>query len=234
MPKRALLSKKSSKTFLDWLEGWYENLPLISFESLLKEFGREETGVISVDVVNGFCKEGNLASPRVAAIVQPVVQLLKKADALGVHHCVLLQDTHPRHSKEFEIYAPHCIEGTHESAAVPELTSLPNFANFKIIPKKTINPGIENSLPQWVQDHPNVKQFIVVGDCTDICVYLTALYLKTYSVEQNRRIHVVIPSNCVNTYDIPDGPMPHPGELLHRIFLYHMQLNGMRIVSEIA
>ncbi|HEY4491539.1 MAG TPA: isochorismatase family cysteine hydrolase, partial [Acidobacteriota bacterium] len=190
MPKRRILSKKSSEAFLNWIEGWYAELPVISFQSLLKDFGPDQIAILSVDVVNGFCKEGNLASPRVAGIVSPIVQLFKKADLLGVRHYVLLQDTHPAHSKEFEIYPPHCIEGTEESSTVHELRSLPHSANFKVITKQTINPGIEKALPQWLQENPKVAQYIVVGDCTDICVYLSALYLKTYSVETNRTLGV--------------------------------------------
>ena len=50
---------------------------------------------------------------------------------------------------------------------------------------------------------------------------------------------VIVPADCVDTYDMPVetaaeiGAMPHDAELLHAIFLYHMALNGIVIVKTI-
>jgi len=50
---------------------------------------------------------------------------------------------------------------------------------------------------------------------------------------------VIVPANCVQTWhlsveDAEDLPaMPHHGDLLHTVFLYHMALNGIEVVSEI-
>ena len=30
------------------------------------------------------------------------------------------------------------------------------------------------------------------------------------------------------------GALPHDGDLLHRLFLYHMALNGIRVVRELS
>jgi nicotinamidase-related amidase len=238
-PKKATFLRKSSEPFLDYLDHWYSALPVISFDSLLKEIPSDQTAVLSVDVVNGFCKSGNLASPRISRIVNPIVQLFRNAEEQGIRQYVLLQDTHPADSKEFQIYPPHCVEGTEESQTVQELCDLPLSRKFKVIPKRTINPGIERSLGAWLDENDALRQFLVVGDCTDICVYLLALYLKTRSVARNVAMNVVVPANCVDTFEIPMGPetnapLPHPGDLTHYFFLYHMQLNGIKVVAEIA
>ena len=79
----------------------------------------------------------------------------------------------------------------------------------------------------------------MVGDCTDICVYQLALFLKVRPILKNESSEVIVPANCVDTYDIPqemyekDRIPPHPGELIHRIFLYHMHLNGIRIYYKV-
>jgi len=61
-------------------------------------------------------------------------------------------------------------------------------------------------------------------------------------VRANERLQqcvVVVPRDCVDTYDVDiatakaRGIIAHPGELMHRIFLYHMMLNGIRIVQRI-
>ena len=239
-PRKTTFPKKKSEAFLNWLHHWYSELPVISFQSLLKDYQPDQTAIVSVDVVNGFCKEGNLSSPRVAKIIAPIIQLFKKAEQLGIHHYILLQDTHQATSKEFDIYPRHCVEGTEESRTISELVDLPHFKEFTVIPKRTINPGIEKGFPDWLSQHTQIRQFIVVGDCTDICVYLLAVYLKTYSVERDMFMNVVVPADCVDTYDIPaevissGGPLPHPGDLLHYLFLYHLQLNGIHVVAEIA
>jgi hypothetical protein len=223
--------------FLSYLDSWYSTLPAVSLSSLLKDFRSEQTALLSVDVLNGFCKEGNLASPRVASIVEPIVRLFKLAEQEGMNHYVLLQDCHQHNSKEFLIYPPHCIEYTDEAKTVSELVELPDAYKFKIFSKRTINPGLDKNFQHWLSENPSIKQFLVVGDCTDICVYLLSVFLKTWSVQQDTVFQIVIPANCVDTFDIPvvenSGTVPHPGELLHRIFLYHMHLNGMKIVSAI-
>src|SRR5262249_17912234 len=109
---------------------------------------------------------------------------------------------------------------------------------FQTLPKKTINPGIEKNLQEWLDRNDQLRQFIVVGDCTDICVYLLAIYLKTRSVEQQTHFNVVVPANCVDTYEIPvqaseKDVLPHPGDFLHVVSLYHLQVNGVQVVSAI-
>jgi hypothetical protein len=51
---------------------------------------------------------------------------------------------------------------------------------------------------------------------------------------------VLLPADCVDTYDMPMatakavGAMPHPGDFLHKVFLYHMALNGIEVVHHIG
>lgn len=56
----------------------------------------------------------------------------------------------------------------------------------------------------------------------------------------NQKERVIVPANCVDTYDLPVavakqfGAVPHDGEFLHPIFLHHMMLKGLEVVSEIV
>lgn len=237
--RKATSLRKSSESFLDFLDSWYSNLRPVSLKSLLKKFPAEQTAITCVDVVNGFCKEGNLASPRVAKIIDPIVQLLKNAEQNGINYYLLPQDNHPEHSKEFEIYPRHCVEGSFESRTVQELSDLPNSYKFNVIPKRTINPALEEQLLAWLDQNPEVCQFIVTGDCTDICIDQLSMYLKLRSIKKDKESEVIVPVNCVDTFDISmdayksDGLMPHPGDIFHIFTLYHLHLNGIRIVSAI-
>ena len=230
---------KSGEAFLNFLQDWLARLPVVTLESLLGKCGAQETALLSIDVVNGFCREGNLASPRVGRIVEPIVRLFKTAEQLGIDHYVLLQDCHPADSKEFSIYPEHCTEGSEEAKTVAELRDLPHSFKFRVFPKTTIDPSLEKEFVDWLAGHDTLRQFLVVGDCTDICVYELALFLKTRAVKRNRSSNIVVPANCVDTYDIAVEAvrgtriLPHPADVLHAVFLYHMQLNGIQIVAGI-
>jgi nicotinamidase-related amidase len=200
----------------------------------------ETVAVISVDVINGFCYEGPLASPRVAGIVPPIAALFQKAHRAGVRNFILTQDTHPEDAMEFENYPPHCIRGTVQSDTVPEFKTLPFFNLFQVMPKNSINSAIGTGLDAWLEAHPEVNTFITVGDCTDLCTYQLAMHLKLRANARNQAVRVILPVDCVDTYDLPVsvareiGAVPHHGDLLHYIFLYHMMLNGVEVTASMA
>ncbi len=56
---------------------------------------------------------------------------------------------------------------------------------------------------------------------------------------QLRGVRVIVPAECVDTYDVPVdtartlGILPHPGDLIHLLFLYHMAVNGVEIVASV-
>jgi nicotinamidase-related amidase len=224
--------------FVNWIGEWENSLPTWSLADEIDD--PSTVAVISVDVTNGFCYEGPLSSPRVAAIVHPIVRLFKRAHALRVRHFVLPQDTHDDKAVEFGSFPPHCTRGSEESEPVPEFKQLPFFDQFIIMPKNSISSSIGTELPTWLDDHPEVTTFIVVGDCTDFCIYQLAMYLRLRAnAFQRAADRVVVPVDCVDTYDITVqvadelGAFPHQADLLHLIFLYSMALNGVQVVAHI-
>lgn len=228
-----------SKPFLDWLARWEEGLPEMKLEEIVSDPAR--VALASVDLTNGFCCEGPLASPRVAGIIPATVRLFQRAYDLGVRHFLLPQDTHDADALEFLAYPPHAVGGTSESDTVDELKALPFSDSFSIIPKNSVSCDIGTDLDPWLDAHPRVTTFIVVGDCTDICVYLMAMHLRLRAnVLGVGDARVIIPADCVQTYDLSmegaaqAGALPHDGDLLHSIFLYHMALNGIEVVAHLA
>jgi nicotinamidase-related amidase len=228
-----------SKSFLDWLARWEQDLPEVGLEEIVSD--PHQVALVSVDLTRGFCCEGPLASPRVAGIIPAAVRLFRRAHDLGVRHFLLLHDTHDADALEFSAYPPHAIAGTAESELVDELKALPFSDRFVVMPKNSVSCDIGTDLGPWLEAHPAVSTFIVVGDCTDICVYLAAMYLRLRAnVFRLRGVRVVIPADCVQTYDMPVqvaeelGGFPHDGDLLHRVFLYHMALNGIEVAGHLA
>jgi nicotinamidase-related amidase len=228
-----------SNPFLDWLARWEESLPDASLGEVVSD--PAQVALVSQDMVKGFCNQGALASSRAAGIVPAVVRLLQRAHDLGTRHFLLFQDTHESDAVEFSAYPPHCVAGTQESETIDELTALPFSDLFVIMPKNSISSAIGTGLDAWLEAHPQVTDFIVVGVCTDICVYLAALYLRMRAnILRQREARIVVPADCVQTYDLPVetaaelAALPHDGDLLHRIFLYHMALNGIEVVAHLA
>ncbi len=227
-----------SQPFLEYLASWQDNLQDLPINQLISD--PDKTAVISVDMINGFCHQGPLSSPRVKAIIPPILDLLKSAWERGVRHIILTQDTHEPDAVEFGQFPPHCVRGTQESETVPEIKALPFYDQMTVVQKNSINPGLDTSLEGWVKDHPDVDTYIVVGDCTDFCIYQMAMYLRLDANARQLQRRVVVPANAVDTFDMPVeaaksvGAMPHDADLLHAIFLYHMAVNGIEVVKEIC
>src|SRR4029078_7875993 len=63
-----------SPPFLAYLEEWCNALAPLSLAEIVAG-APERVALISIDVINGFCKSGPLASERVGRIAQPVDDL---------------------------------------------------------------------------------------------------------------------------------------------------------------
>jgi nicotinamidase-related amidase len=229
---------KQIENYLDFLDGFHSNLKELPIDSLLDDPAK--TAIISVDVTNAFCCTGNLASERVAAIIDPIVELFMLAWKKGLKKIVLLHDCHTPNAKEFNAFGEHAICGTVESETVDEIKSLPFYDEMKIIEKNSINPVQNTEFGRWLEEHPEIATFIVVGDCTDLCVYQASMHLRTAANARDIERRVIIPEVCVSTYDIPVATAegspaePHPADLMHKLFLHHMKLNGIEIYKKLT
>lgn len=196
--------------------------------------------VFSADMINGFLREGPLASERVNTLTQPVVDLFTAAHDYGIRHFVLLQDTHSDATPEFRAYPPHAVRGTSESQPIPELATLPFAKRLTIIEKFSLNPAIETRFDAWLDEHPEITTAIVVGNCTDLCVYQLAMHLRMRANAKDlHTFDVIVPANAVETFDIPavagqPSGTAHPGDFFHEVFLYHMASNGVRVVRALS
>jgi nicotinamidase-related amidase len=233
----------SSRPFLAWLVNWYNKRPALALDQLIDGDGTrpDSVALLAVDVTVGFCSDGPLSSDRVGRIAAPIARLFRRAHRHGVRNFLLPQDTHTEDAVEFNSFPPHCVGGTSEPVTVPELRDLPFSDLFTVIEKNSISSDIDTELDAWLADNPEVTTFVVVGDCTDLCVYQLAMHLRLRANALNLRdTRVILPLDGVDTFDIPVdvaeeiGAMPHHGDLTHLIFLYSMAQNGIEIVSEVS
>jgi len=236
----APLSQRSAP-YIDFLESWVTSLPDLSIDDVIESTGSvDQIAIVSVDLIVGFCHSGPLSSPRVAGILPAVRALMERAHAAGITKVVLSQDTHRPDAEEFGSYPAHCVAGTEESQTAPELRSLPFADQFAVVEKNSISSLIEPAFLEWEAANGPFATYIVVGDCTDLCIYQAAMALKLRSVDQHLGQRVIVPENCVQTYDITVetaaqiGAQPHDGDLLHHVFLHSMAQNGVEIVGRIV
>jgi nicotinamidase-related amidase len=229
-----------SKEFLSALVTWERDLHTITWSDLHAEAQQGRVALISVDMINGFCYEGLLSSPRVKDIIPAVVASFKGAYNIGVREFVLAQDCHTPDAVEFADFPPHCQAGTSESNTIPELANLPFADHYQVIFKNSLNAFYGTSLGEWLETHRHLSAAVIVGDCTDLCVHQTALHMKLYANAYNLKMRVIVPENAVQTYDVSVGTanaigaLPHDGDFMHLVFLYHMRLNGVEVVREMV
>lgn len=231
------MTTRTYTPFLKWLEGWYAGLKRVDLKREVYDPSR--AAVCCEDIVNGFCYKGNLASPRVGALVKPIVRLFQRAYDLGIRNFVLVQDAHTEHAAEFKQFPPHCVRGTREAQTVDALRELSFADTFFVVKKNSLHPAIHTDLDRWLDTHLDLDTFVVVGDCTDLCTYQLAMHLKLCANARDLPRRVIVPANAVDTYDLgvaaakKIGAPPHDGDFLHRVFLYHMALCGIEVVKQV-
>lgn len=201
---------------LSRLYDWAEALPAVPADAL----DTPKTAIFVIDMINGFAKQGALYSPRVEALIGRLDAFLS-----GVRHAqkIAFADCHEPDSLEFAGYPPHCVAGTAECEVVPELAGYMDL----VIPKNTTNGFLEMGLVEWLHNNLAVDQYVVVGDCTDICVYQFAVGMRTFFNHNHMDKRVIVPVDLVDTYDIPGV---HSAPLMHLTALCSMAGNGVELV----
>ncbi len=178
-----------------------------------------------VDMINGFVREGALQSPRVERLIPKIREMMQAASKRNMQ-LVAFADNHPEHSPEFTSYPQHCLEGTSESEIVQELR---DAAAYTLIKKNSTNGALNSGFQAWWTQHKDIETFVLVGDCTDICILQLALWLKAMANEQNKQVRVIVPADATDTYDLG----AHQGDLMHLMALYNMLLNGVEIAGSV-
>lgn len=233
---------ETGTAFLQWLDEWYAGLApaSLALDVVQPAGGSEHVGIVVVDLLVGFCTQGVLASPRVGALGPPTAAFLRAAWEAGLRRVVIARDAHPEDSPEFRSFPPHCIRGTAEADLIPELAELPFAPEFAHVEKGSLNVGLERAFTDFEARHPEIQSWIIVGDCTDLCVYQAAMHFRLHANTRGTNASVWVPADLVNTFDLDVatalkiGAMPHDGELMHRLFLYHLALNGVSVVRSLG
>jgi nicotinamidase-related amidase len=207
------------------IEQELNNLKIIGID----ELEIDKTAIIVVDVVNGFINEGSLADKSISRIIPNIKMLLD--NLVGAKKLFFL-DEHTPESEELKTYPEHCMIGSRESDIVPELKPY-TAKNASVITKNSTNGYHAEAFQVWLDENlDDLESIIIVGDCTDICISQFALTLKTVFNEWNMPIRIIVPKNCVDTYDAK--AIYHHAVLKNYMALYDMKSNGIEVVEAIA
>ncbi|XP_010042097.2 nicotinamidase 1 [Eucalyptus grandis] len=228
-----------------------EHLP-VEQESVVLS-GDVKTGLVLVDVVNGFCTvgAGNLAPRQPDKQIQEMVDESERVARVFCEKnwpVFAFLDSHHPDVPEHP-YPPHCIIGTDEAKLVPALEWLENDPNATLRPKDCIDGFLgsmekdgSNVFVDWVKSN-QIQVILVVGICTDICIL--DFVCSTMSA-RNRGLlapleGVIVYSRACATFDIPvdvakeDKDLTaHPQDLMHHVGLYIAKGRGAKVASEVS
>ncbi|HOQ37881.1 MAG TPA: isochorismatase family cysteine hydrolase [Acetivibrio sp.] len=191
----------------------------------IKEIEPEKTVLVIVDMINGFAREGALKSPRVEEMIPEICRISKLCDKYKIKK-IAFADNHTDKSPEFDAYPAHCLVGTAESEVVDEIKDI---GGYMLIKKNSTNGFLEEEFQKWLKENPELDTFIVVGDCTDICVQQFAVTLKTYYNMKDKKSRIIVPLDAVDTFDLGQ----HYGDLMNVMAVFNMMGNGIEVVRGI-
>jgi len=147
--------------------------------------------VIVSDMLRGFLEEGYplYCGPEARNIIPHIQRLLERESEQG-SKIFYLCDRHTRDDPEFQMFPPHCIEGSEEAEIIPELSRYPG----EIIPKRTFS-GFYNTPLDKRLEAIKPETIVVCGVTTHICV------LQAVVDARNRGYEVEVPVDCVASFD---------------------------------
>ena len=164
----------------------------------MKNIEKIEKLLINVDMINGFINSGPMADKTIANIIPEQIRLIEMItrEEEGI---AFIKDSHSENCREYDHYPKHCLQGSYEAELVDELKG---YETKALVYLKNSTSAIFNE--RFLQDLNKMialKEVIITGCCTDICILNLALPLQNYFDEHNMRIMITLPINCVETYN---------------------------------
>ena len=156
--------------------------------------------LIVVDMVNGFVKEGVLHDDSIARVIPRQIELIKEYHNEG-ELVIFIQDTHTKESTEHKRFPDyHCLKGSGEEEVVEELKRFTNLDNTICIPKNNTSFMETQPFRDVMEEASNIKEFDIVGCCTDICICNGPMGLSCYLDEHNRDSVIRVHQDAVATF----------------------------------
>lgn len=154
--------------------------------------------LVVVDMVNGFIKEGKMSDKDINHITPKIKSLVEKFLSED-EPVAFIKDTHTKDSIEFKKYPEHCISGTSECELISELAI---YEKDSLVYRKNSTSTIfASNFMRDIEWMKSLKEVVITGCCTDLCVMNLAIPLVNYFDEHDRDVKVRVPQNAVETFD---------------------------------
>lgn len=182
--------------------------------------------LITIDMVNGFVKDGSLAAPSIQRVVPTQYKILDETCKNKDAGIAFIRDCHPIDAEEFKVYGKHCIEGTNETLVIDEFKKfIPEAFEYK---KNSTNfmfaPGMQEDLLNAV----NLERIKLMGCLSEVCVKNGAISLKTFLDQYNKNIEVCVYEDAIDTFNAPG----HNADEINKISVEDMKANGIKILRK--
>lgn len=192
------------------------------------ELGKEQLEkirelLITIDMVNGFVKEGALAAPSIMRVVARQQELLKEYEKREDTANVFVRDVHEEDSIEFNTFGRHCVRGTGEDFVIPELEEW--YKNAFDFEKNSTNFVLAPGVLTFFENLPNLVKVKYQGCLSEVCVKNAAITSKNYFDQVNRNIEIGVYEDSIDTFDAPG----HNADEVTEMALKDMELNGVKI-----
>ena len=156
--------------------------------------------LIVVDMVNGFVREGALHDDNIARVIPRQIELIREYQNVG-ELVIFIQDTHTEESTEHKRFPDyHCLKGSGEEEVVDELKTFTILDNTICIPKNNTSFMEAQPFRDVMEEASNIKEFDIVGCCTDICICNGPMGLACYLDEHNRDSVIRVHKDAVTTF----------------------------------
>ena len=184
----------------------------------MKDLNKIERLLINVDMVNGFVNYGAMHDKFINHIIPKQISLMNEYENEENKLNVIIKDTHKENCMEFNRYPVHCVENTGESELVDELKIFEN-ENSICFKKNSTSTIYAEGFLELINNLNNLKEVIIVGCCTDICILNLAIPLRNYFDQKDRNVEIVIYKDGVETYDAPNHPREEYNEMAFKLML---------------
>ena len=155
-----------------------------------------------IDMNNGFVNFGDMANPEYNKLVPEQLKMINKIrNEDGAISFIL--EGHDKDAIEFNTYPAHCIKGTPEAELIPELVNELDKNDTYTYYKNCINGMLNRNLQDDIKELKELKEIIIEGVCTDLCVFDFGRTALRYFDELNRDIKMFVVKNAVDTFNAP-------------------------------
>ena len=139
-----------------------------------------KVALVIIDMLNDFILKGAvLEVPAARKIIPNIKEKIEEAREKKIP-VIYVCDSHKKGDKEFEIWPPHAIKETEGAQVIKELSPEPG----DYLVEKTTYSGFYNTELDDLLKRLDVKELIVTGTVTNICVMYTVsdAVLRGYKV----------------------------------------------------